>query len=102
MKTLETYLVDAEHKGVIDHRLRIQRGRVGEVRFYIHPDGVDGDTLDFEVQGNGLFPVLMPIDGVAVDLIEGPALATKADVEGVKIQVAELGNYLTRTLPDGR
>jgi hypothetical protein len=85
MKTLETYLVDAEHKGVIDHQLRIQRGPGGEVRIYIHPDSVDGDTLDFEVQGNCLSPVFDLMAGeIGLSEVEGPALATKDDIDELR------------------
>ena len=29
----------------------------GLVRFYAHPQGVDGDTVDYEVRGNSLVPL---------------------------------------------
>ncbi len=91
MKTLETYLVDAEHKGVIDHQLRIQRGPGGEVRFYIHPANVDGDTLDFEVQGNCLSPVFELLAGeIGLSEVEGPALATKDDIDALRSEIAAL------------
>lgn len=40
---------------VIDHALRCEFAD-GVVRFYIHPAGVNGDTVDFEVRGNVLTP----------------------------------------------
>lgn len=57
MKTFEAYLIDAEHAGVTNHELRMQRGPGGEVRFSIHPQGKGGETLDFESNGNSVGPV---------------------------------------------
>lgn len=51
MKTLEQYLKENAENGIIDHSIRSD-GKT----FYIHPDGKDGDTLDFEVDGNNLKP----------------------------------------------
>lgn len=43
--------------GIIDHSIRaIIDGDKG-IRFYIHPQNVNGDTLDFWVIGNELTPV---------------------------------------------
>lgn len=55
MKTIEEYLRDNYAKGVTDHVIRAQ---VSDrwVSFYIHPQGVNGDTLDFDVNENQLFP----------------------------------------------
>ena len=50
MKTLEQYLKENADKGIIDHSIRSYDGKT----FYIHPDSRDGDTLDFEVDGNNL------------------------------------------------
>ena len=55
MKTLEQYLRENSNKGVIDHAIRAQINDNGWVSFYIHPHGVDGDTLDFGVNENQLF-----------------------------------------------
>lgn len=52
MTTLEVYFWENLEKNVTDHRVRCVRGPNGEVDFIIHPDGVDGDTLDFTVEGN--------------------------------------------------
>lgn len=87
MKTLETYLTDAERAGVIDHRLRVQRGPNGEVRFYIHPSDVDGKTLDFEVRGNSLGEIF---DLVAGEMVELDGLATKADIDALSDKVDRL------------
>ena len=51
MKTLEQYLRDAP---VIDHVIRSGTGPDGSVSFYIHPQGADGETLDFGVCGNSM------------------------------------------------
>lgn len=84
MKTFETYLTDAAHAGVIDHRLRMQRGKDGKVQFYIHPDGVDGDTRDFEVQGNSLYEVF---ELISAEVFECDGLATKADIDALSDKV---------------
>lgn len=54
MKTFEHYLSESHNNGRIDHRIRTVKGPNGELDFYIHPDGVDGETLDFTVDGNSL------------------------------------------------
>lgn len=57
MKTLETYLRQNHSRHVIDHALRVNVSANGMVTFYIHPQGVDGDTLDFTVVGDSLQPI---------------------------------------------
>lgn len=52
MKTLEQYFKDNE----CDHKLRADTAAT-PVRFYIHPEGKNGDTLDFAVKGNSLEPL---------------------------------------------
>lgn len=52
VKTLESYLRENHERGVIDHRVRADVDLLGRVTFYIHPDSVDGDTLDFAVEGH--------------------------------------------------
>lgn len=39
---------------VIDHALRANVESSRKLSFYIHPQGVDGDTVDFVVDGNTL------------------------------------------------
>jgi hypothetical protein len=34
-----------------DHALRVEKLPDGRHKFYIHPNGVNGDTLDFVVRG---------------------------------------------------
>jgi hypothetical protein len=53
-KSFEEYLRSENAKAHIDFRIRTIRGPNNELDFYIHPDGADGDTLDFEVRGNEL------------------------------------------------
>lgn len=57
MKTLEQYLRDAMHAGIHwpDHSLRAT-AHDGYVSFYIHPSGIDGETLNFNVYGNDVRP----------------------------------------------
>ena len=54
MRTLEKYFKDCAEAEIIDFCLRVHIGRDGSVTFYIHPEGKDGDTLDFAVEQNGL------------------------------------------------
>lgn len=57
MKTLEQYFRDDIERQAIDHALRARINEKDEVVFYVHPHGVNGDTLDFKVQGNTLIPL---------------------------------------------
>lgn len=52
-KTLEQYLRENLEKITIDHILRVIE-KDGQITFYIHPMGANGDTLDFVVNGNSL------------------------------------------------
>lgn len=52
--SLEAYLRDSCSRNVIDHSIRARVDSDGSLTFYIHPSGVDGDTLDFVVCGNTL------------------------------------------------
>ena len=54
MPTLEAYLRSDFARNVIDHVIRAHVHDDGSVVFYIHPSGVNGDTLDFQVCGNRL------------------------------------------------
>lgn len=51
--TLEAFMEMNVKRGAIDFSARASIGPLG-VEFYIHPYGVDGDTLDFVVDGNYL------------------------------------------------
>lgn len=57
MKTLHVYLQENLDRGVIDHSVRCVKGPNGEIDFYIHPTGVDGDTLDFTIHANEISPI---------------------------------------------
>jgi hypothetical protein len=46
--TLQEYFEANPH---IDHSLRVEKLPDGRHKFYIHPNGVNGDTLDFTVTG---------------------------------------------------
>lgn len=72
-KTLEQYLADDISRGVIDHHLRASRDANGKVTFYIHPAGVDGDTMDYVVRGNVLVPNLTSESDVPAELCEHAA-----------------------------
>lgn len=67
MKTFESYLLTAYSQGITEFRLSVKNPNermidlMGEwvlapTRFYIHPEGKDGETLDLKVQGNELGP----------------------------------------------
>jgi hypothetical protein len=55
--TFEEYLIANSHpnKKTSDHVLRMRMTDAG-VTFYIHPQGVNGDTADYLVKGNMLSP----------------------------------------------
>lgn len=57
MKTLQQYLHENIEKGIIDFSIRAEVVLGGLVKFYIHPEGTDGETLDFLVDENVLLPV---------------------------------------------
>ncbi|WP_156154060.1 hypothetical protein [Domibacillus tundrae] len=52
MKTLEKYIKENQERHIHHHVLSVN----GDGSIYIHPQGVDGDTIDFEVKGNELIP----------------------------------------------
>lgn len=47
--TLYEYLEKNWDNATIDHSVRVVRCSGGEIEFYIHPDGKDGDTPSFVV-----------------------------------------------------
>ena len=47
--TLEEYLRQNIERGVIDHSLRAEIDADGHVNFYIHPESVDGETVDLRI-----------------------------------------------------
>src|SRR5579883_483558 len=68
-KSFQRYLVDgidlripnertvSGYENIIDHSLRAEKNAAGEVSFYIHPSGKDGETLSFFAKGNCLVPL---------------------------------------------
>lgn len=52
--TFEQYLSQSFAAGIIDHSLRVSSDDKGNLSFYIHPDGKDGETADFVLIGNRL------------------------------------------------
>jgi|GEM_PF-4232771 len=56
MKTLDQYLRENFTLGNIDHVLRCNVEADGRLTFYIRPQDANGDTLDFEVTDNALYP----------------------------------------------
>ena len=54
MQTLEDYLREAMQENHIDFHVRSTITGDGRVTFYIHPSDGDGETADFEVEGNEL------------------------------------------------
>lgn len=54
--TLEQLLTNCLRSSV-PARLVPVMGRDGTMEFYIHPDGADGDTLDFSVKNDELKPL---------------------------------------------
>ena len=54
---LSEYFRENAKNGIIDFSLRAFVQQNGIITFYIHPDGKDGETLDYEVNGNDLVPM---------------------------------------------
>lgn len=55
---------DWQEGNAIDHALRHEINAQGEVQFVIHPQDVNGETMDYVVRGDELVPVVGgPIDG---------------------------------------
>ncbi len=55
MRTLTEYLKDNAKNGIIDFAFRASTSTVADeeiIHLIIHPDGKDGDTIDFEVNEN--------------------------------------------------
>ena len=50
---LESYFRENNAKNIIDYHLRVSIEN-DIVKFYIHPQNIGGDTLDYEVNGNKL------------------------------------------------
>ncbi len=70
MKTLEQYIHENMDRDVVDFAVRVRSYGNGKVGFYIHPEGRDGETLDFVVEGNTL-----TTSGATVKMTFGDAIA---------------------------
>lgn len=98
MKTFQRYLTEVNNQGWNDHALRANL-RSGAISFYIHPHGfsrVDGDTLDFVVAGNTLYPN-PDIDrdklyaGLSPEVMERHAASVTQHIQYVRIAGAAIG-----------
>ena len=49
--TFDDYLERAKSKNVIDFHLRVMHSPEGALDFYIHPEGMNGETASFTVHG---------------------------------------------------
>ena len=79
MKTLAQYLKD--NQSAPGHTLRAAYHASGAITFYIHPEGVDGDTLDFMVLGgNSLIPLQIETGGAFMLLSPEEALRDFLDM----------------------
>ncbi len=67
MKNLEQYFRECDKNRAIDHALRATVSK-DRVKFYIHPINANGDTLDYEVKGDALIPL---INGEKVEKADG-------------------------------
>ena len=56
VETLESYLRNGTKNGAYDYAIRATEDESGNVQFYIHPQNADGDTIDYKVTGNSLYP----------------------------------------------
>jgi predicted RNA-binding Zn-ribbon protein involved in translation (DUF1610 family) len=54
IRTLQEYFSRSHAAGIIDHSLRVSSDDKGNLSFYIHPEGKDGETADFVMIGNRL------------------------------------------------
>jgi len=90
--TLEQYLKANFKNGVIHHAIRASIGDDDKPRFYIHPAGVSGETMDFVVTKNELHPVYV-WDGMqqlaAANPIP-PDIRAKMDADRDYAETAEL------------
>ncbi|MHC5759748.1 hypothetical protein [Nostoc sp.] len=71
--TLENYFQLHDGKA-IDFRLRVQKDQNNQYSFYIHPQGVDGETWDFKVIGNFLESTTSTSEALNSLLVDGETL----------------------------
>ncbi len=105
MKTLEQYIHENMDRDVIDFSVRARSFGSGRVGFYIHPDGRDGETLDFMVQGNTLALPAQNIDGfgfgIALDILKkgGKVRRTGWNGKGMWVEMQHPDAHSKMTLP---
>lgn len=71
--TLENYFQIHEGKA-IDFRIRVQKDQNNQYSFYIHPQGIDGETWDFKVIGNFLECTTATSENLNSLLVDGETL----------------------------
>ncbi|MES2319993.1 MAG: DUF2829 domain-containing protein [Pseudomonadota bacterium] len=101
MKTFQDYLAA---QPVIDHALRAVP-TLGGMRFYVHPSGVDGDTVDFAVIGNTLLPLQEPalarLDfGQAIALLKSGKRVARAGWNGKGMWLSMVADWTGNILPE--
>jgi hypothetical protein len=105
MKTLEQYFHENMDRDVTDFSVRARSFGSGRVGFYIHPDGRDGETLDFMVQGNTLALPAQNIDGfgfgIALDILKkgGKVRRTGWNGRGMWVEMQHPDAHSKMTLP---
>ena len=57
-RTLQEYLTNCAAKGIIDFAFRATAREDGTFYITVHPDGKNGDTVDFVVNGGTLFTIV--------------------------------------------
>ena len=86
MKTLERYFHENLDRDVIDFAVRARHYGNGQIGFYIHPNGRDGETLDFNVVGNELRNAVPDTDGFgfghALDILKAGGKVRRAGWNG--------------------
>jgi hypothetical protein len=55
--TLEEYLKLSLENGIFDHAIRVSRNNDGLIAFHAHLNGFDGDTLDYMVKKDSIYPM---------------------------------------------
>lgn len=105
MKTLEQYFHENMDRDVVDFSVRARSFGSGRVGFYIHPDGRDGETLDFMVQGNTLALPAQNTDGfgfgIALDILKkgGKVRRTGWNGRGMWVEMQHPDAHSKMTLP---
>lgn len=103
MKTLERYFHENMDRDVVDFAVRARHYGNGQIGFYIHPDGRDGETLDFYVAGNELLNAVPDTDGFgfghALDILKAGGKVRRAGWNGkglwVEMQHPEAHSKMT-------